>query len=180
MRGYLVVLLFGVVFVGCKSSANVNSTRSDFSNYTEDVSATLPDYPDYQDQLAQIEEPVESSDLAIDDQLAAIGRDLAAQNESEPYFDGYTVLIYSGIDREMAFETQESLEELFPDLNSRMQYEQPRYLLKIGQYKHRFEAQKNYSLLKETFPSVRIIQDRIQRKDFQLDSEKNDNDEGEN
>ncbi len=180
MRSFLIVLLFALVAAGCKSSASVSANDNDYSNYSEDVSSTLPTYPDYQDQLAQIKEPAESSDLAIDDQLEAIGRDLAAQNESEPYFDGYTVLVYSGIDRDAAFETQESLAELFPDLKPRMQYEQPRYLLKIGQYKHRVEAQKNYSLLKEDFPSARIIQDRIQRKDFQLNSGTDDNDEGEN
>ena len=48
-----------------------------------------------------------------------------------------------------------------------MQYQEPRYLVKVGRYAYKFEAQKNFSLIKTQFPSARIIQDRFQRKEYE-------------
>lgn len=166
------------MLMGCKTSSTTTASKVDYSGYSEDVKSSLPSYPDYQGQLDLTTEPQTSSDLAIDGKLAQLRMQTVRNNESEPYFDGYTVLVYSGVDRDAAFKAQEDLEEFFPDLKARMEYEQPRYLLKLGQYIHRIEAQKNYSLLKESFPVARIIQDRIQRKDFQIQNETDDYAEG--
>ena len=83
-------------------------------------------------------------------------------------------MVYSGLDRDLAFKTQEKISMLFPDVKPAIQYEQPRYLVKVGKYAYKVEALKTYHLIKTEFPSARIIQDRILRKEFTVPSQSND------
>ncbi|MHA7130528.1 hypothetical protein [Algoriphagus namhaensis] len=180
-KGYWYLAVGVILMAGCKSSKTASSSSgADYANYTEDLSESLPNYPDYQNELSQLTQKEGNSDLAIDEQLASVKQQLIRQNDSQPYFDGFTVLVYSGINRDAAFKAQEDLATNFPEIKSQMQYEEPRYLLKVGQYVHRFAAQKNYAMIKEAFPLARIVPDRIQRKDFQLPSATEEYDEGEN
>lgn len=138
-----------------------------FSTYQEDLSGSLPQYPDF--RASSIEEnssELPSSVQSVDAELKNVQKKFAEKNKSEPYFSGYTVLVYSGIDRNAAFRTQDDLKLYFPDLAPEMQYQQPRYLVKIGQYTYKIEAQKAFSQIKEQFPTARIIQDRFQRKEY--------------
>ncbi len=178
MRTFGLFALALILLASCKSSSNVPTGAEAYRGYSEDLSSSLTVYPDYEEQLNnQPVQQTQASALAVDEKLEERRKELVEQNESEPYFDGFTVLVYSGLNREEAFEAQEELEKDFPDLNAQMQYEQPRYLLKVGQYLYRFEAQKNYALIKEKFPTARIVLDRIQREDFKA---KKENVEGEN
>lgn len=89
------------------------------------------------------------------------------KNRSEPYFNGFSVLIFSGISRDKAFSVQNTLLSDFPELTPEMQYQQPMYLVKVGKFALKIEAQKTFSEVKNQFPTARIIQDRIQRKEFE-------------
>ncbi|NVK50213.1 MAG: hypothetical protein HWE09_10610 [Cyclobacteriaceae bacterium] len=174
--------VFGIIvfLISCKSGQSIVSGPESFAGYQEDLSASLPDYPDYEQQLESLPaiQPEESA-RAIDSQLDALARVQYEKNTSEPYFNGFRVLVYSGLNREEAFQTQEELAEAFPEIKAEMQYEQPRYLLKVGRYGYKVEALKVLYDIKTVFPSARIIRDRIQRKDFTLPSQ-TDNAEGEN
>ncbi|MCS5490959.1 hypothetical protein [Algoriphagus limi] len=174
--------IFGIVilFFSCKTGQSVVSGPESFAGYQEDLTASLPNYPDYEQQLESLPtiQPEESA-RAIDTQLEALARVQYEKNTSEPYFNGFRVLVYSGLNRDEAFKTQEELVEAFPEISAEMQYEQPRYLLKVGRYGYKVEALKVLYEIKTVFPSARIIRDRIQRKDFTLPSQI-DNAEGEN
>lgn len=174
--------VFGIIvfLISCKSGQSIVSGPESFAGYQEDLSASLLDYPDYEQQLESLPaiQPEESA-RAIDSQLDALARVQYEKNTSEPYFNGFRVLVYSGLNREEAFQTQEELAEAFPEIKAEMQYEQPRYLLKVGRYGYKVEALKVLYDIKTVFPSARIIRDRIQRKDFTLPSQ-TDNAEGEN
>lgn len=142
-----------------------------FSTYQEDLSSSLPQYPDFRSVSEVATTPNSSNSVqSIDKQLDEVQRKFADKNKSEPYFNGYTVLVFSGIDRDKAFKTQDDLKLYYPDYTSEMQYQQPRYLVKLGKYTYKIEAQKVFSLLKEQFPSARIIQDRFQRKEYSAPS----------
>jgi len=41
-----------------------------------------------------------------------------------------------------------------------MEYEQPRYLVKVGRYINKIEALPTYEKMKDVFPGSRIISDR--------------------
>jgi hypothetical protein len=111
--------------------------------------------------------------------LQQVSARMIEKNNSEAYYSGYTILVYSGIDRDKAFKTQEDLRAYFPNMNVEMQYQQPRYLVKVGKYNFKIESQKNFALIKPQFPTARIIQDRLQREGYVNTPEK-DNVEGEN
>ncbi|GAB3227158.1 hypothetical protein J0A67_15830 [Algoriphagus aestuariicola] len=156
------------ILLGCKSMRSTSDSGSSaFSTYQEDLSSSLPEYPDYKAQTVESTANTSSSSAqSVDGQLDEVQRRLVEKNKADPYFSGFTVLVFSGIDRNQAFKTQDELKMYFPDLNPEMQYQQPRYLVKVGQYTYKIEAQKAFSQIKGQFPSARIIQDRFQRKEY--------------
>lgn len=168
--------IWAIGFVVLISSCKIIRPTSDggtnaFSTYQEDLSSSLPQYPDFRSESEVVAAPNSSNSVqAVDSELDAVQKKFADKNKSEPYFNGYTVLVFSGIDRAKAFKTQDDLRLYFPDYPSEMQYQQPRYLVKLGQYTYKIEAQKVFSQLKGQFPSARIIQDRFQRKEYSQSS----------
>ncbi|WP_192347419.1 hypothetical protein [Algoriphagus sp. Y33] len=168
------ILGFVVILVGCKTSRKASSSASNYANYQENLNPSLPLYPDYRAQMNS-KSSVGSSEStgAIDDELDQLQASLISKNKSEPYFSGYSVLVYSGVDRDKAFKTRNDITMNFPDLIPEMQYQQPRYLVKIGRFVHKIEAQKSFAEVKTQFPTARIIQDRFQREDFKTQKEPN-------
>ena len=159
------ILWLAILLVGCKSTSNVSGPES-FANYQESLSLNLPDYPDFQlRQQVQVVQP-STSQLSVDGALKEIQKGVYEKNKSEAYFGGFTVLVYSGIDRNQAFKTRDEIVASFPEIEPEMQYQQPRYLVKVGKYAYKFEAQRIFSTLKSEFPTARIIQDRFQRKEY--------------
>lgn len=171
------VLGLVLIFASCKSTSRTSGSASNYGSYQEDLNSSLPVYPDYRAQMAS-KSSLESSKSAkaVDDQLTQVQESLISKNKSEPYFNGYSVLVYSGIDRNKAFKTRDDLATSFPDLVPEMQYEQPRYLVKVGKYAHKIEAQKSFAEVKTQFPTARIIQDRFQREEFKTLNELNQED----
>lgn len=181
MRSFWVLGVFLILF-GCKAlGIKRGDNTSSYDSYQEDISASLPQYPDFRQLQSQPSElsSVQSA-TAVDDELEMIQMSLIEKNKEEAYFSGYTVLVYSGIDRNKAFKTRDDLLQYFPDLEAEMQYQEPRYLVKVGRYGYKIEAQKNYSTIKTQFPSARIIQDRFQRKEYVLPQVNDNNAEGKN
>lgn len=171
-----------LILASCKSIRKTSSSASSYANYQENLNPSLPVYPDYRAQMNS-KSSLESSASteAIDSQLDQVQASLISKNKSEPYFNGYSVLVYSGIDRNKAFKTRDDLTMNFPDLIPEMQYQQPRYLVKVGKFAHKIEAQKSFSEVKAQFPTARIIQDRFQREEFKTVNELNQEDaEGQN
>lgn len=162
-----------VIFLGaCKTSGPAADRATSYDNYTEDVSTYLPSYPDYEERIRKSKTlEADASPRAIDDQLNQLAKNEYDKRKSDPYFNGYKVLVYSGLDRDKAFKTMDDLEELFPEIKADIQYQQPRYLVKVGRYAYKVEALKYFNLLKEEFPTARIIQDRILRKEFSAPSQ---------
>ncbi|PZX57981.1 hypothetical protein [Algoriphagus chordae] len=176
------ILGLALILASCNTSRKTTSSASSYANYQENLNPSLPVYPDYRAQMNTKAsfESAESAE-AIDAQLAQVQASLISKNKSEPYFSGYSVLIYSGIDREKAFKTRDDLAMNYPDLTPEMQYEQPRYLVKVGKFTHKIEAQKSFAEVKSEFPTARIIQDRFQREEFKTLNELNqENAEGQN
>lgn len=179
MRILWVVAVF-LILASCKSKKATSDSRNAYSNYQEDIrTSSLPHYPDFETQMSATGPTAPKSDQSIDGELQQVTARMIEKNSTEAYYSGYSILVYSGIDREKAFKTQEELRMYFPDMNVEMQYQQPRYLVKVGKYNFKIESQKNFALIKPQFPTARIIQDRFQREGIVTQSEK-DNAEGKN
>lgn len=180
MRIFLVLGLVLIV-AGCNTARKTSSAASSYANYQENLDASLPVYPDYRAQMNAGSSIEPSATEAIDGQLDQVQASLISKNKSEPYYNGYSVLVYSGVDRDKAFKARDDLAMNFPDLTPEMQYQQPRYLVKVGKFIHKIEAQKSFAEVKTEFPTARIIQDRFQREEFKTLNELNQEDaEGQN
>ncbi|MFN3996635.1 hypothetical protein [Algoriphagus sp.] len=173
--------IWAIGFLVLISSCKIIRPASDsggnaFSTFQEDLSSSLPQYPDFRNASEEISSSTSSGSVkSVDSELDIVQSRFAQKNKSEPYFNGYTVLVFSGIDRNQAFKTQDDLKMNYPDYPSEMQYQQPRYLVKLGQYTYKIEAQKVFSQLKGQYPSARITQDRFQRKEYsQSSTDQND------
>lgn len=161
------VIGISLLILGCKSTGTLSSDGpTSYSGYQENLAASLPEYPDFNTTVEKSKPEVISSSQAVDGQLKELQKRTYDKNKSEPYFSGFTVLVYSGIDRNAAFRTRDDLTTYFPEIAPEMQYQQPRYLVKIGQYTYKVEAQKAFSRIKTQFPTARIIQDRFLRKEY--------------
>lgn len=166
MKIFWVIGVVGLI-CGCKTSGGVSvGGQPSLSNYQEDLSGSLPDFPDFRQVIKEPVQEVISSTQAVDGQLVDLSQKIHDKNKSEPFFSGFTVLIYSGIDRNTAFKTRDELSTYFPDMAPDMQYQQPRYLVKVGQYAYKMEAQRVFSRVKTVFPTARIMQDRFPRKEY--------------
>jgi hypothetical protein len=161
------ILGIAIVVFGCKTSTALPQVgASNFSGYQEDLTGRLPDFPDYSQALKALKTSLPASSQSVDAQLGERMRNGYEKTKGEPYFSGFTLLVYSGVDRNEAFRTKETLSSSFPALNPEIQYQQPRYLVKVGSYGFKIEAQPAYYQLKTQFPAARIIQDRFLRKEY--------------
>jgi hypothetical protein len=166
MKNFWILGMVIVVF-GCKTSTALPQVdASTFSGYQEDLSTRLPDFPDYAKALQKLNTSLPASSQSVDAQLADRMRNGYEKTKGEPYFSGFTVLVYSGVDRNEAFKTRDNLALFFPEVKTEMQYQQPRYLVKVGRYGYKIEAQPVFYKLKTQFPTARIIQDRFLRKEY--------------
>ena len=162
--GYLVVLL---LFSACAAVKKVDKDADAFANYREDLGGTVIAFPPLAEQAVRTEtpSPIESN-LAVDRDLGFALERFMERNRSQRNWNGFTVLVFSGVSREAAFKTRDDLYTNFEGIKVEMQYQQPRYLVKAGRFINRIEAQAYYHRLKTDFPSARIIQDRFQREGY--------------
>lgn len=169
LSGIVLIFLLG----SCNVIKKVSNDTNEFDSYNEDLSATRISFPGMENQIEDKAEGESfSGSLAVDSDLEYALKRNADKNRSERYYSGFTVLVYSGVDRDAAFKTRNDLYMNFPDIKTEMEYQQPRYLVKVGKFTNRIEAQAYYNKLKETFPMTRIIQDRFKRNGY-VDSEEN-------
>ncbi len=178
MIGLFVLLIFSN---SCAIIKKSGSAADAYEGYQEDLSEMRITFPSLEKQVAENSEPrvTSTESMAVDEDLKIALRNFTESNRGERYWSGFTVLVYSGVDRDMAFKTRNDLFMTFPDIKTDMQYQQPRYLVKVGKYVNRIEAQAHYHKLKDKFPSARIIQDRFQRGGF-VNPEPIDNGERQN
>ncbi|ERM82894.1 hypothetical protein P872_05460 [Rhodonellum psychrophilum GCM71 = DSM 17998] len=168
--GIIILVLMGSCNLIKKSSAPADA----YKGYQEDLSDSRITFETQPAPNVVDESRFEGGELAIDKDLDQALTRFANNNKAERYYSGFTVLVYSGVDRNLAFKTRNELYTNFPEIKFDLQYQQPRYLLKVGKFINRIEAQAYYFKLKDSFPSARIIQDRFQR-DENFSSDENQN-----
>ena len=74
---------------------------------------------------------------------------------------GYRVQFYSGPNRKEAFNAQNRLLQMHPELRTYINYKEPNFKVKAGDFRSRLEATKLIQDLKGIFSSLFIISERI-------------------
>ena len=167
IRSIFTAVIVLLLTSSCGLIKKSTSKTDAFAGYQEDLSERRLTFENPEDRISKEEASVTpTAGLDVDKDLEATLDRFSQNNKSERYWGGFTVLVYSGIDRDQAFKTRNDLFTYFPDIKSDMQFQQPRYLLKVGKFVNRIEAQAYYHKLKDIFPSARIIPDRFQREGY--------------
>jgi hypothetical protein len=161
-RKTILSILIGTVLSSSCGIINIRTSGGNaemYADYSEDLESSrvlfdpLPDPEDSELVSGEAASP-------IDRELSARMNEIIVENEKEMFLTGYTILIYSGVDRESAFEIRNEAYSEIPDIQTYMEYEQPRYLVKVGRYINKIEALATYEKMKVLFPGSRIISDR--------------------
>ncbi len=69
---------------------------------------------------------------------------------------GYTIQVYIGGSREMAFKMRNLLYEHYPSFHPEVQYKQPNFTVRIGKFLDRLEGYKLYLAIKKLIPQAII------------------------
>jgi len=160
-------ILIAVLAIGtfaCKTS-QVTSSRSE--PYKEDMSLLREDLARQKDtatiaivpETSQPNTGVPTGHLKVE--LDSVNKIIVEKNRQQRFVDGYTIQIYTGGDREVATEALTKAAELNPDLDPQIEYHQPSYKVKVGQYLDRLKAHEVFESLKEEFPLALLIPERI-------------------
>jgi type II secretory pathway component HofQ len=162
MRTFSFCLLF---IAGCAIQKPATTSQS---RYTEDLSALRPQLDESDSALSvtqmtrktQYVEARNAINEDLDNVLDSINRIYLSQK----YIDGFTIQVYSGLDREAALDARKQLTTVLPELASEIQYSQPNFRVRAGNYFNRLDAQKDFVSIKRYFPNAIITPSRIALK----------------
>ena len=92
----------------------------------------------------------------VDNVLDSINR----FNITRKFIDGYTIQIYSGQNREEAMNTKKKAGNE-PSLNAILEYNQPKFRVRVGNYYSRLEAQRDLTRLRRLFSNAILVPEKI-------------------
>ncbi|MGK7395176.1 MAG: hypothetical protein ACNS62_11430 [Candidatus Cyclobacteriaceae bacterium M3_2C_046] len=156
------LLASGVLFYACAPKASKSSTGV---NIQEDLAQYRSDY-EYQSDLPQPSEELygpETNVTPTNDMTARINTlldSIAVRNKKLNYVQGFTIIIPAQNPSD-AGQIRQGIYELIPDANPKPFFDPPNYKVKVGKFYTRLEAQKSYSMIKESFPKAILVPERI-------------------
>lgn len=99
-----------------------------------------------------------------DAELTALLADYKAYNAKRDTRDGYRIQItYTDI-RDDVYKSKAGMYKQFPELASYVEYEQPYFKLRIGDFKTRLEAANYLQQVIVVYPGAFIVKDKIKIK----------------
>ena len=78
--------------------------------------------------------------------------------------DGYRIKIHFGIDREAAEEVRTKFNTRFPEFETYLDYQQPNFVVLVGDYKTKLEAFESMKKIQSEFSSAFIVKGKISTK----------------
>ena len=160
MAACLPLILSCLLFLIGSCAAQKNSGRP---YYHEDLYSLRAKFPDPVDTVQQTNYrrkktviPMQNVNYKVDDVLDSINR----FNITRKFIDGYTIQIYSGQNREEAMNTKKKM-MAEPSLTAELEYNQPKFRVRVGRYYSRLEAQHDLVRLKKHFPNAILVPEKI-------------------
>ncbi len=160
MKSNISIFSFLLIAFGCVAQKS-NSDKK----YYEDLSLVRPKFVMPVDSLKNTDVegpkvpviPTKNVNVKVDYVLDSIDR----LNSLRKFVDGFTIQIYSGQNREDANNAKKKLADEDTGLTADLQYNQPKFRVRVGNYFSRLEAQKDLMLLKPIFPNAILIPEKI-------------------
>jgi len=99
-----------------------------------------------------------------EEKIAALASKYDDYNRKKEFTDGYRIqIMYTDI-RSEAYKSKGQMYKDFPDLNSYVEYEEPYYKLRIGDFKTRLEATYFMQQVTPLYSGAFIVKDKIRIK----------------
>ncbi len=160
---YIVFVVF-IVLMSCSPGAVPTSTDSE--KYKEDLAYLRPTYPDLNDTTSfDTQELEDYSDIKprydVTAKLNSVLDSIDVIRKNRHYVDGFTIQVYSGYNSEEATIARGKVYSILEGSRPSLKFEEPNFMVKVGRYYSKLEAQKDYSLIRARFPSALILPQRI-------------------
>jgi hypothetical protein len=78
--------------------------------------------------------------------------------------DGYRIKIHFGIDRDAAESIRSKFSTQFPDYNTYKEYQQPNFVVLVGDFRTKLEAFESLKKVQVEFPNAFIVKGKIKTK----------------
>lgn len=163
-KDLLVVSFLAAIMLSCGNSTSPSSSPT--ANYYEDLSYlrdtsvelsnSMTSFYAEKEKYAAI---VPSNDLKYE--MDSVLKIIQDTRKSVTFLNGYTVLVYSGNNRESANEAKRKVNELFETYQPEITYIQPNFKVNVGKFYDRLEANRVFIDLKSQFPSALVLPERI-------------------
>ena len=75
--------------------------------------------------------------------------------------DGYRIKIHFGVDRDKAHLVKTKFSARFNDFKSYEEYQQPNFVILVGDYKTKLEAFESLKKIQVEFPNAFIVKDKV-------------------
>lgn len=76
-------------------------------------------------------------------------------------YDGYRIKIHFGSDKTKAREVKSKFLSKFPDIYAYEEYQQPNFVILVGDYRSKPEAYGEFKKIQIEFPNAFIVKDKI-------------------
>ena len=160
---FIYLFLVAIAFVLSYCSPKTVPTAVE-EEYQEDLSATLPEIPEYVSpvEIVEVVERAEFSEPETDItiELENVLDSIAIIRKNIPYSQ-YTVLVHNSNSRSEADEARLNVFRVMPEAKPKIQFISPSYRVKVGTYFNRIDAYQTLVKLKEMFPNAVIVPEQV-------------------
>lgn len=141
----------------------VSGQRQSKSYYHEDLYGLRPNFPEPVDSLAAANQHPDKHFVAahatVNDKVNDVLDSINSFNITRKFIEGYTIQIYSGQNKEDAYNAKKKM--TFPDLNALLEYTQPKFRVRVGNYYSRLEAHRDLTRLKQIYSNAILVPEKI-------------------
>jgi hypothetical protein len=132
----------------------------------EDLASIRPHYPAPPDTLREYAGnpvkniPVVKPHLTVNEKVDFVLDSIDRLNSLRKFIPGYTIQVYSGLNREEAGNARKKLQDEL-DMRADLQYVQPKFRVRVGYYFTSIDAQKDLVRLKRLFPNAILVPESV-------------------
>ena len=121
--------------------------------------------------LAAFSQPMGRVEVVADPRLEKMEQSFIKNNKRDQENDGFRIQVSQATERAGILKMQADLTKKYPEMKGYVEFQQPYFRLRAGDFRNRFEALGSVALLKKEFPQAYLVADRV---DLLLDPEKVD------
>lgn len=104
--------------------------------------------------------PVVKPTMTVNSKVDYVLDSIDRLNSLRKFLPGYTIQVYSGLNRDEAGNARKRLQEEL-DMRADLQYVQPKFRVRVGYYFTSIEAQKDLVRLKRIFPNAILVPESV-------------------